>query len=139
MSEPTAAENAARHIRTAGGIHTGLGVLAVVMALLMYALMSTAITAIEESTEGEEEQIAVEAVRFALGFAAIAALATGAVSIVGGVGMLQGSPWGRTAGYIASGVALLNIPLGTAVGIYGIVALGMEDAHMHFEEAHATA
>lgn len=47
-------------------------------------------------------------------------LAFAAVELMAGWRMLKEKPSGRTFGIIASIISLINIPLGTALGIYGL-------------------
>lgn len=125
---------AGQHLRVVGGLHIGLAVFGVLGALAVIAAMSVALTAIEEETDGSEERIAMQAVTTAM-VVAVAFIAIGVIiSLVAGIGVLQAAPWGRTMAYIASGLQLLNVPFGTAVGIYGFVALGMEGAQEYFEK-----
>lgn len=43
---------------------------------------------------------------------------------IGALAALQRPAWGRTAGLAVSGISLLGIPLGTALGILGLIAFG---------------
>jgi hypothetical protein len=47
----------------------------------------------------------------------------GLPKILGGWGLLKGREWGRILTLIVSFLSLLNVPLGTALGIYSIVIL----------------
>lgn len=59
-------------------------------------------------------------------------LIRGAAGIVGGIGLLQRAPWGRTWVLVIGFISLLSIPVGTALGIYTIwvlLATGAEDEY----------
>lgn len=51
--------------------------------------------------------------------------------IVGGIGLLKEKPWARILMIVVSALSLLSIPIGTAMGIYGLwVLLNEETARM---------
>jgi hypothetical protein len=43
--------------------------------------------------------------------------------IIGGIGLLKGHEWARILILVVSFLSLLNIPFGTALGVYSIVIL----------------
>jgi hypothetical protein len=47
--------------------------------------------------------------------------------ILGGIGLLARKPWGRIVALIVGGIDLLDIPLGTALGIYTFWVLMNDD------------
>jgi hypothetical protein len=50
-------------------------------------------------------------------------VASGALSIAAGVGLLGGRRWARPAATVACLISLLTVPIGTAIGIWGLVVL----------------
>ncbi|HEV2114261.1 MAG TPA: zinc ribbon domain-containing protein [Terriglobales bacterium] len=68
-----------------------------------------------------------------LTFVVIAVLAKGALDLAAGVGLLQRAPWGRIVALIAAFISLLNLPFGTAIGIYTLWALLTGDADKQYE------
>jgi len=54
---------------------------------------------------------------------AVATIITAALALIAGYGLLQRRPWGRIVAIIASILALLKIPFGTALGIYTLWVL----------------
>ena len=44
------------------------------------------------------------------------------MNLVGAIGIIQRSDWGRIAGIIACFLMLINVPLGTIIGIVGLFA-----------------
>jgi hypothetical protein len=66
-------------------------------------------------------------------------LAAAAIGLVGGIGLLNRAPWARSLTLVAAFIELLNMPLGTALGIYGIWVLlssGAEDEYRRMTFAH---
>lgn len=58
-------------------------------------------------------------------------------SIIGGWGMLKFKPWARTLMIIVSALNLLHFPIGTAIGIYGLIILLNDDTRRLFESGGA--
>jgi hypothetical protein len=47
--------------------------------------------------------------------------------VIVGFGMRRRKPWSRVAGLVLGALALMNLPLGTLLGVYGIVKLVDDD------------
>ncbi len=47
--------------------------------------------------------------------------------LIAGIGLLYGKKWARILGLLVCILSLLNIPLGTALGIYGIYVLTRDE------------
>lgn len=58
-------------------------------------------------------------------------------SIVGGWGMLKFRPWARILMIIVSVLNLLHFPLGTALGVYGLIVLLNDETRRLFETGGA--
>ena len=52
--------------------------------------------------------------------------------VIAGAGLMRLRPWARPFGMILSTFGLLNVPLGTALGIYGLWVLMSEEADAVF-------
>lgn len=50
-----------------------------------------------------------------------------APQIIGGIGLLKMQPWARILVIVLSALGLLNVPIGTALGIYGLWVLLNEE------------
>ena len=62
-------------------------------------------------------------------------LALSIPGIIAGIGLLSYQPWARILTIILSALDLLNIPLGTALGIYGLwVLLTSEGARLFLQQ-----
>jgi len=58
-----------------------------------------------------------------------------ALGIIAGWGLIERRPWARTMAIVFGCLALLNIPLGTALGIYTLWVLGSSDSGRQYREA----
>jgi hypothetical protein len=56
-----------------------------------------------------------------------------APKIIAGIGLLKRMEWARILALILSFISLINIPLGTALGIYSLVILLKEDSIRLFQ------
>ncbi len=52
--------------------------------------------------------------------------------VIAGAALMRLKPWARPLGMILSTFGLLNVPLGTALGIYGLLVLMSEEADAVF-------
>ena len=57
----------------------------------------------------------------------------GVPKIIAGIGLLKKKEWARILTLIVSFISLLNIPLGTALGIYSIIILLKEESVQYFK------
>lgn len=60
-------------------------------------------------------------------------LALGLPSIIGGWGLLRFRPWARILTLIVSVFYLFHLPIGTALGVYGLWVLLSDEARLLFE------
>ena len=76
-----------------------------------------------------------------LGFVAIAFTVffglVGAVGVACGIGLLTFKSWARILGIIASALSLFNMPIGTALGIYGLWVLFNKETEALFKAGGA--
>ena len=54
--------------------------------------------------------------------------------VVAGIGLLQYRPWARILTIVLSALNLMNIPLGTILGIYGLWVMLSEDGSRLFAQ-----
>jgi len=95
----------------------GLGILAALAILLMFG----GLAGVAASDTGDPDAAggaAVLGIIGAIGFAFLALVSIPCV--IGGVGLLKLRSWAQTLMIVMSVVSLLNFPIGTAVGIYGL-------------------
>ena len=59
--------------------------------------------------------------------------------IIAGVGLLKFRPWARTLTIVMSAFNLLNVPFGTALGVYGLWVLLSNEGRRLFEQPPANS
>lgn len=104
------------HIRRLGVICVGLGVVSAVTAMLFFTVL-------------DRETLFAEYLPSVVTMVWIVVMAALAIPhIVTGIGLMRLKPWARPAGMIILTFSLLNVPLGTAVGLYGLWVLMSPEA-----------
>jgi hypothetical protein len=112
----------ATHIKVLGIIHIVFGAFGLALAFLVLLLFGGIAGFVGFS--GEEGAFVAAPVVGIIGtllFLVVAVLSL--PGIVAGIGLLGFRPWARILAIIVSAVHLLNVPLGTLVGVYGLWAL----------------
>jgi len=72
---------------------------------------------------------------FGLSIALLVLLTYMALSVAAGIGLVTGKEWGRILAIVHSAVSLLNIPIGTIIGIIALIYLTKEDVRQYFQSA----
>lgn len=57
--------------------------------------------------------------------------------IVAGYGLRNGKPWARVWAIVASVMACMSFPLGTALGVFGLVFLFSDEGKLYFDQRSA--
>ena len=117
-----------QHVTVVGALHIGFGALGMLIALIVFlAVVGGGLLS------GDEDAIAITSVVgtvIAFFFALLSI-----PGIIGGIGMLKYQPWARILVMILAVFNLVNIPIGTAVGVYTIWVLMQEETEQLFGQA----
>ena len=113
-----------KHIQIVAALHIALGVLSLMGAIVVFVLFGIAGSVV--IAQGEHQAAGILGIiAVALG-SFLAALAL--PGIIGGWALFTGRSWGRLLVLVLGFLHLINIPFGTALGIYTIWALLHEPA-----------
>jgi hypothetical protein len=97
----------------------GLGIVIALLALLFFGGMA----GIVHSDPAPDSEVGVAALGI-IGVIAFLTIALFSVpALIGGIGLLKFREWARILVIVVSALNLLNIPFGTALGIYGLWVL----------------
>jgi hypothetical protein len=126
------------HIRLLGILWLALSALNAVAGIVLFVLANTLFTHLREIPNVPSD---VPAGFLHSLFSAIGAfvLLKAAFGFFAGWGLLQREPWARMMTIILSFLALFNIPLGTALGIYSLWVLLPAQSELEYEQATRTA
>lgn len=72
---------------------------------------------------------------FGLSIAIIVLLALVSLSVAAGIGLIKGKSWGRTLALVNAVLDLLNIPIGTVIGVLTLIYLLRPEVREYFETA----
>ena len=119
--------NMKQHVSFVGALHVGFGILGLIGALAVYITFNFA--------EGfvEHEPIAEQVLVFLGGTVSLLILFFSCLGIIGGIGLFSYKPWARILVMIVSAINCLNIPIGTAKGVYSIWVLMQKETIEMFE------
>lgn len=121
----------AQHVKILGILHIvfgAMGVLAAIIVLMIFGGISVFLGMSDRAAEGLP---AIPILSGIGGFVFVLLLCLSLPGLIIGVGLMQFKPWARMAGIILSALDLFSIPLGTALGIYGLwVLLNRETEQM---------
>jgi hypothetical protein len=111
------------HVKVIAVIHLILGGLGILAALGMLALFGGIAGLVGASERSGDAAVAIPILGGIGIILFIIILALSVPGVIAGAGLLKLQPWARILTIILSAIHLLNIPFGTALGIYGLWAL----------------
>jgi len=114
-----------KHITVVGAIHIAFGVLGLVLGAFVFLIVvGTGLLS------GDRDAFAITSVigTAVSGFMGVLSLP----SVLAGAGLLRYKPWARLLTLILAALNLVNIPLGTLLGIYTIWVLLQDETEALF-------
>ncbi len=122
------------HVQILAVLNIAWGVLGFLGALVIFLIFGGAMGIIGVAAHHDPGAgIAIPIVGLVGGVIFLVIVVTSIPSFVIGIGLLRRAWWSRTAGIILSAVHLLNLPFGTALGIYGLWVLLSRESLPLFE------
>lgn len=116
-----------KHITAVGALHIGFGILGIIAGVFIFALLS----GIGIFSNDMDAQFVLWIVGTAVGGFLILVSIPG---LIAGIGLLKLKNWARILTLVISAIDLLNIPFGTALGIYSIWVLVQDETIKIFNE-----
>ncbi|MGH3118566.1 MAG: hypothetical protein ACRD09_04540 [Vicinamibacterales bacterium] len=120
------------HVKVLGVLHIVLGALGVFGALVLMLAFGSAGGIVGASADPDDARIALPIIGLAGAGLVAFVLLTSVPGIVAGWGLLKFRPWARILAIVLSIFALIMIPLGTIVGVYGLWVLLNKDTERLF-------
>ncbi len=120
------------HVKILGALHIVLGAFGILCGLgvLLFFGGLAGLVGLTDASEGRFVAVPILGVIAALGF--LIAMALSLPGLVAGIGLLQFRSWARILTIILSAIHLLNFPVGTALGFYGLWVLLSQDGQRLF-------
>ena len=116
-----------KHITLAAALNLGIGIIGVLTAFAVFIIMVG-------SGFISGDPYAIRVTSFIGSLIAFFLLIISVPGIIGGLGLWKRRPWSRILLLIVSVFQLLNIPFGTALGIYTIWVLIHDETKTIFEQ-----
>ena len=119
--------NMKQHVSFVGALHVGFGILGLLGALTVFIVFNFAQGFVES------DPLAEEILTFLGGSISLLIMFFASLGIIGGIGLFSYKPWARILVMIVSAINCLNIPIGTAKGVYSIWVLMQKETIELFE------
>ena len=110
------------HVRVLAVLHIVMGGIGIVIGLGCLLLFG-GIAGIVGVFGEPDAMVAIPILSLIGGAVFVILLILSLPSIIAGIGLLKYQPWARTLTIVLSAIDLLNVPIGTAIGIYGLWVL----------------
>jgi len=110
-----------QHVTVVAALNIGLGALGLVLGIIAFVVLAGI-----GLLSGDPDAMPI--LTFIAVIAAGFFLITSVPDIIGGIGLVKRQSWARILVLILSVLKLINIPLGTIVGVYSIWVLVQDEA-----------
>ncbi|HYW41398.1 MAG TPA: hypothetical protein VE959_00995 [Bryobacteraceae bacterium] len=122
-----------QHVKMVGILHIVLGSLGVLGALVVLMIFG-GLAGLAGVSDHEGLGATAVPILGAIGlFCCGVVLILSLPGLIGGIGLVKMAPWSRMFMIVISALDLIHIPLGTALGIYGLWALTKPETAALFE------
>jgi hypothetical protein len=115
-----------------------LGALGVLAALMLMLIFGGAAGIVGAAADEPEAAIAIPIIGMTGTLLTVFLFAVSLPGLITGFGLLSWKPWARILAIVLCAINLINIPIGTILGIYGLWVLLNKDTERLFEAQPAT-
>ena len=127
------------HVKVLGWLHIAFGGMLALAGVSMLLLFGGLAGIVGMSAHTPDARIAVPILSGIGGLVCIVLTALAIPGIVTGAGLLKFAPWARILAIVLSALHLLNVPLGTALGVYGLWVLTKPETEALFSPGYRAA
>lgn len=120
------------HVKVLGVLYLVFSALSLLVALFLMLAIGSAAGIVGMTADADDAAIAIPILGLAGTALGMMLLVLALPGLVTGWGLLSFKPWARILGLVLSVLNLLNIPFGTALGIYGLWVLLNKDTERLF-------
>ena len=121
------------HVRTLGILHIVFGSLGVCLGLGFLLLFGGIAGIVGMADPGEDAMIAIPILGIVGTMIFVVTMLLSLPGIIAGIGLLSYKEWARILTIVLSFFHILNIPFGTALGVYGLWVLFSPESIAIFE------
>jgi hypothetical protein len=127
------------HVKVLGVLYIAFSALSLLVALFLLLAIGGAAGIVGITADPGDAAIAIPILGLAGTALALMLIVLALPGLIAGWGLLAYKPWARVLGLVLSVLNLLNIPVGTALGIYGLWVLFNKDTERLFDGGPAPA
>ena len=124
--------NMKQHVSFVGALHIGFGLLGLAGAMALFFGFQFLFELVEQ------EPVAQKVLSYVGNATALILVFFSSLGIIGGAGLFSFRPWARILVMIVSAMNCINVPVGTAKGIYSIWVLMQPETIELFENSNQT-
>ena len=128
----TARSSMSTHVKVLGVLYLVLSGLALLTALFLLLVIGGAAGVVGLAADPGEAAVAIPVLGLAGTALATVLVLLALPGLLAGWGLLNFRPWARILTIVLSAINLLNVPLGTALGLYGLWVLLHKDTVLLF-------
>lgn len=111
------------HVKVLGVLYIVLSAIGVCAALFFGLALGAAGGIVGQTASPEDAAVALPVIGLAGTAFVVFLLAVSLPGLITGIGLLKFQSWARIVGIVLAAINLINIPFGTALGIYGLWVL----------------
>lgn len=127
-----------QHVKILGILHIVFGSLGVLAGLIVLAVFGGLAGVVGVSSHGDHDAAVAMPILLIIGVGVmILILVLSIPGIIAGIGLLNFRPWARILTIVLSALDLFSVPIGTAVGVYGLWVLLSNETLPLFEHPRA--
>lgn len=123
------------HVKVLGVLYIAFSALSLLVALFLMLALGSAAGIVGMTADAGDAAVAIPVLGLAGTAFGMALMVLALPGLVTGWGLLSFKPWARILGIVLSVLNLLNIPIGTALGIYGLWVLLNKDTERLFNSS----
>ena len=123
------------HVKVLGVLYIVLSALTLCAALFIGLGLGVATGVVGQTAPPEDAAVALPIIGVAGTALVVFLLALSLPGLITGIGLLKFQPWARIVGIVLAAINLINIPFGTALGIYGLWVLMNKETEALFGES----
>jgi hypothetical protein len=123
------------HVKVLGVLYLAFSALSLLIALFLMLAIGSAAGIVGMTADSGDAAVAIPVLGIAGTALGMMLLVLALPGLITGWGLLNYKPWARILGIVLSVINLLNIPFGTALGIYGLWVLLNKDTERLFTSA----
>jgi len=116
-------------------LYTAFNLLVIVgIALIYLAIFGFVFSQVEQKPGEPPPELILGIVVVVFAAVAVVTLLISIPKIIAGYGLRNGKPWARAWAIVASVMACMSFPLGTAIGVFGLMFLFSEEGKQYFDQ-----